>query len=913
MITHDTMSVPGPAPFFSYWGKTDRTDTESTRFHLLAYHCLDVAAVGQRLLERDPLLRSRLASLVPLPADDLVPITTFFLALHDLGKFSDRFQGLAPHVMQRLSGRDGGRAYRTHHSTLGYALWESEVWPRFGEPVGDAIPGSLRTSRTQRRRWRYWFSAVTGHHGTPPDGDTDVDDLGNLYLREDQDVAGAFTAEMSRMFLPMGGPSIEGDAPSRTQDYAVSSWLLAGLVVLADWIGSSDDFSFHEEPMPLDEYWRTVALPTADAALDRARILPVPSSPASGLAGLMGQEMEPTPLQHFAETCPLHREPELYILEDATGSGKTEAALVLAHRLLEAGHGEGIFMGLPTMATANAMYSRFGDIYRRLFVDDGSPSLVKIHGRAHIPQAPLAGISVRPSLPGDDAPPEERSLTIACSAWIAESRKRALLAHVGVGTIDQALMAILPIRFQSLRLLGLARSILIVDEVHAYDPYVHELLCALLYFHAAFGGCAILLSATLPSRQRRELVESFRRGLGNAEATAITTQAPYPLVTRSGVARLEEVPIEMRPLCRREVGVTFVHSVDAVLRVIAETVREGGCACWIRNTVQDAMDGYRMVADLFGQERVRVFHARFADGDRFVHEANVVDCFGRGSTAAERAGQVLVATQVVEQSLDLDFDCMVSDLAPIDLLLQRAGRLYRHDRPERRGSPRLTVFSPRSDTPPDERWYSRLFPLAAYVYPKHGQLWLTASLLATKGGFRIPDDARDLIEGVYGDEAQVGIPAPLASSEIRAAGRESGDRSLALMTELSPGGGYARGLDGVWPDEERARTRLGEPTVELTLARWDGSNIRPWCDGEIGWELSRITVPARKIGTAAPLDRPLEQAVAGLQRKHRHIGRTTILIPLRYEQGGIWTADAFEPNGSPIRVLYDRRLGLRIE
>ena len=355
----------------------------------------------------------------------------------------------------------------------------------------------------------------------------------------------------------------------------------------------------------------------------------------------------------------------------------------------------------------------------------------------------------------------------------------------------------------------------------------------------------------------------------------------------------------------------FVHSAEAVLGIIAGAVRAGECACWIRNTVQDAMDGYDLVAERFGPGQVRLFHARYADSDRFEHEADVVSRFGKESDGEERAGQILVATQVVEQSLDLDFDCMVSDLAPIDLLLQRAGRLHRHDRPHRQGAPRLVVFSPPLDPPPDERWYSHLFPRAAYVYPKHGQLWLTATLLAQAGGFRIPEDARTLIEGVYGADAQAEIPESLVAAEVRAAGKESGDRSIALFAALSPEAGYRRGMNGAWPEEERARTRLGEPTTELTLARWNGADLRPWTDGEFGWELSRITVPARIVGGEAPRNGPLELAVTALQRRHPHLGRTTVLIPL-HEEGGVFTADARGPDCRPVRVFYDSTRGLRV-
>ncbi len=902
------MSRPGPSPYYQYWGKTDRTDDEDTRCHLLAYHSLDVAAVGRRVLERDPLLRGRLAALVGLPENDLVPIVTFFLALHDLGKFSDRFQGLAPRVMQRLSGRDGGRAYRPtmHHSTMGYALWE-EIWPGIVAGSGSGAPDA--DSRRWRRRWRPWFSASTGHHGVPPDGDTVIDDL---FYPGDRETVSAFVGELCKVLLPGDGlPG--GDALPSAETMNASSWFLAGLAVLADWLGSSDDIAFREEIMPLATYWNTIALRQADTVLDRADLLPVRLCRARGLAGLMDGFVEPTPLQRYLEECEIGPDPELFILEDATGSGKTEAALLLAHRLMEAGHGEGLFMGLPTMATANAMYGRLGDVYTRFFDDTRSPSLLVTHGRRRFVRAPLAAVTVNPAVAIEASPPEERRAAVTCSAWLTENRKRALLAHVGVGTIDQALMAVLPIRHQSLRLLGLSRSVLIVDEVHAYDPYVHTLLNALLYFHASFGGSAILLSATLPAHQRQKLVESYRTGRGLTEPVAVSEQAPYPLVTRSGDKIPDEIAIGTRPLCRREVQVEFVHSTDAVLGVIGDAVRAGECVCWIRNTVGDAMEAYRLVTERFGAERTRLFHARYADGDRFEREAEVVGLFGVKGTAAERAGQRLIATQVVEQSLDLDFDCMISDLAPIDLLLQRAGRLHQHERPHRRGTPRLVVLSPPLDTPPDEDWYSRLFRGGSYVYPRHGQLWLTATLLETAGGFEIPGDARELIEGVYGEKAQARIPEPLIMTEVRATGRDSADRTVALLTALAPESGYLRGPEGSWPEEERARTRLGEPTVDLTLARWNGTELLPWCDGDDGWELSRIAVPVRIVSGEHPRDAALAAAVEVLQRRSPHLGRTTLLIPLRPGDGGVWSADAEGPGEKQIRILYDATLGLRVE
>ena len=176
-----------------------------------------------------------------------------------------------------------------------------------------------------------------------------------------------------------------------------------------------------------------------------------------------------------------------------------------------------------------------------------------------------------------------------CTAWLADSRKKALLASVGVGTIDQALIGILPARHQSLRLAGLSRSVLVVDEVHACDAYMQRLLQRLLAFHAAQGGSAILLSATLPQRMRNELADAFRSGL-QADPVQLEKN-DFPLATRIGAADVQEQPIASKPGAGREIGVKPFHQEQAVIDHLVSEAKKGCCACWIRNTVGDAVHG----------------------------------------------------------------------------------------------------------------------------------------------------------------------------------------------------------------------------------------------------------------------------------------------------------------------------------
>ena len=532
--------------------------------------------------------------------------------------------------------------------------------------------------------------------------------------------------------------------------------------------------------MPLEKYWNTYALCHAEDAVRDAGILPARVSEETGMHSLFPGISLPTPLQTYVSGCEVERRsPRMFIIEEATGSGKTEAAIVLAQRLIAEGNGEGIFFGLPTMATADAMYGRMEQAYLNLFMSADHPSLVLAHSSRDISKKFRDSVILTSDAFVEPDRKGEESGSAQCTAWLSDNRKKSLLAQIGVGTIDQALMGVLPLRHQSLRLLGLSRNILVVDEVHAYDPYVHKVLETLLEFHVAQGGSAILLSATLPQKQRQELVAGFCKGLGIDAGAATVQKSDYPLVTCVSRETLSEIPIDRCEQTHRTISVECVHDPSVVKALLSDVIKEGRCACWVRNTVDDALESYRELSRSFGEEHVMLFHARFAMGDRLGIEHTVLDKFDKNSTLEKRRGQILVATQVVEQSLDLDFDLMITDLAPMDLIIQRAGRLHRHNDSSKRGNrgtPRLIVLTPSLDGIPSAEWYSALFPKGAYVYPHHGQLWLTARLLADRKKITMPDDARLLIEGVFSDDVQGKIPETLTQAEIQSDGTDWGKR-----------------------------------------------------------------------------------------------------------------------------------------
>ena len=728
----------------------------------------------------------------------------------------------------------------------------------------------------------------------------------------DREAVCGFARACSDLFLSEAPEEPVRYSTDLYESFTCISWLIAGLTVVSDWIGSdSSIFRYHQNPMPLEEYWQRYAVPRAKEAVARAGILPSAVAPFPGIASLLPENAVPTPLQEAVADYELADGPYLFIIEDVTGSGKTEAALALTHRLMERESAEGIFMALPTMATANSMYRRFGKKYRQLYSDGEHPSLLLAHSARDLSN--LWRQSIGPQTEKTTFSPEGEAGSVECAAWLSDNRKKALLADVGVGTVDQALMSVLPLHHQALRLLGLARHVLVVDEVHAYDEYMNALLERLLQFHATFNGSAILLSATLPIKLRERFVAAYCSGL-RMPAPPLQA-ADLPLMTAVTLRGVEERPMQANVLSQRTVAVELTERETDVESYLERALREGRCACWIRNTVIDAIEAYKRLAGRWGDEHVKLFHARFTVGDRQVIEDDVLAWFGKQSTDADRRGKILIATQVVEQSLDIDFDAMVTDLAPIDLVIQRAGRLHRH-RERRRGAgatPVLLILSPPPVEVPARDWFISVFPKAGRVYEKHGQLWLTARLLAARGRIVMPDDARLLIEGVFGDEAQASVPDTLKFWEIQADGKDRGRAALAQINALQPQAGYAD-LHGQWEDDSRTPTRLGEASITVVLARRDGSTLRPWSDGgEDAWARSQVSVRESQIAGPA---RYSEAEVCEIERIKPFLpgkGEGSILIPLTLTADGWWEGRAQDLKEKEVTVTYDPKIGLQIQ
>ena len=853
-------TLPG---FFRYWGKAGEAG-DPTRSHPLAFHSLDVAAVGIALAEARPAWIDAFAATAQIERVGLHSAIAFLLALHDLGKFGDGFQRLRLDVARHLGREPSAQANQPRHDTLGYLLWSEFAEPgstHYAAAVGldlEGADGATPEARLAKKALRPWIAAVTGHHGRPPElgvnaQATVCDHFG--WRRADGAWADAlaFVAEVRAILQPDRVSRVGSAMPIDEGVWNASSWWLAGYATLCDWIGSNTDwFPFHSKAGDLRGYW-SIALERAHQAVRAAGLEAPRVHSFVDFNGLFAELTDPTPLQLQASAVPLGEGPQFFLLEDLTGSGKTEAALALVARLLDAGKADGFYFALPTMATSNAMFSRVEPVIDRLFQARPPPSFLLAHSGPKL-SGRAAGIGAEPfeRQPGSSYGASEPTASELARSWLGDSRKTVLLADGGVGTIDQALVGALQAKHNSLRLLALHHHVLVVDEVHACDEYMNGILTELLRLQAAGGGSAVLLSATLPIDTRHKLVEAFREGLG-AQESAIRDEA-YPVLVRADRSGIEILPVAARKESERTVQVEFFETFETAATWCGSRAKAGRCVAWIRNTVREALDAFdRLVAEL-GPDRVHLFHARFPMGDRLEIEQDVVRRFG--PSAGEREGRVVVATQVLEQSLDIDFDEMLSDIAPIDRLIQRAGRLHRHPRGER-GSPIFYVLAPAWNEEPREDWPGGFFKGSIAVYRRPSLLWLTQRILRAEKHLRLPANARVLIEAVYGPE-DGSLPDSLAMEhrELNSLGEELRNRAMAQHNMIRLNQGYVR-TGTSWADDEFVPTRLGDPTVTLRLVREIDGEIRPWSaavdlSSGIRWRLGEVSVRTSLANSGRP-------------------------------------------------------------
>ncbi|MFY0311595.1 CRISPR-associated helicase Cas3' [Leisingera sp. D0M16] len=778
--------------YLTWPGKSSR---EGAIEHPAFYHMIDVGAVAECLLTQ-----------TGTPAPERA-VYTLCAALHDLGKISNSFRDMLREGQPQTFGRH----------------WEvTEAWLRHFDarlaPLADDVYDRFDL-----------YAAIAGHHGRPPTSENFDRMIAAAGEEAERDAAAALEVLMHLW------PGARLDLPY--EELVAQTWWLPGLIAVADWIGSNQAFFPPVTPGPSAEEYLAGARERARFAIHQAGL----DFPELSKKRVVPESWELRPMQLAAQDIALPPGQVLALIEDETGSGKTEAALILAQRMMRAGKGRGLFFALPTMATANAMFSRAAELVERFF--ETAPSLSLAHGRAGLSKDFRTLIG-----------PERNPASPSCTEWLADDRRRALLANVGVGTIDQALLSALPVRHAMLRHYALSQKILVVDEVHEMgDPYMAEEVCRLLELHRRAGGSAILMTATMPVELRTRLCRAYGQ-----EAPMDTA---YPALTIAGHGQITGICAVSQ---RGPVRVRRVPKANAAAELLAEAVEFGAAALWVRNAVDDAISAVEQLraqgipADLL--------HARFALHDRMRHEQVALQTFGKARDA--RPGRVLVATQVVESSLDLDFDVMVSDLAPIPALVQRAGRLWRHmdKRPVATrpcAAPVLHVLSPDPDQAVDARWLSRILERGAFTYPVDLQ-WRAAKALFDAGQIDAPRGLRQLIEeGLSGGM----LPEQLVQAEQERLAQGYAQTDLARQNLIALDKPY-RDIKGFSEDADFP-TRLGQPQRALVLARQVGQALVPLA-GE-SWnattrQMSEVTASARRLNRLPLPDQSLP-AIAAVKQE----------------------------------------------
>lgn len=835
-------------PAFQLWGKAH--PGQAWPAHPLLCHMLDVAAVAARLLTRvlpAPLV-TRLLVLHPDPACALRHLL-LVIALHDLGKATPAFQSKVDPIFAALRplGFDASpESNDRHHGDAGLL------------PVSDALGAVGFSPEVALQLSR----AVTAHHGQFPTN-LNIRPAGQRQMGKLPRWAEArrqIVREMEDLFF--SGLTERGPVGTAPLEHA-HVLLLAGLTSVADWLGSmSEVFRYEAPPTSLCAYW-SLALTRADLALARAGLLPRAEREYRGFSALF-PELSPWPLHETSEAIASSLSgPSLMIVEAPMGEGKTEAALFVADASAARGDTQGLYIGLPTQATANQMFGRV-----RAFLAKSYPgerlNLLLAHGEASlVEQFEKLRLAAVYDPPTGLRPGSSREGAVRAEGWFL-SRKRALLADHAVGTIDQALLSVLRVPHNFVRLYGLAGKTVILDEVHAYDTYTGTLLDRLLEWLAAVGASVVLLSATLPRHRREAFLRAYARGRG-ADSGAPPAVA-YPRITSVSAGHPGARTFQPRG---KQVSVQLSWNspeVEAIVEQALDAIQEGGCVGCIFNTVSRAQQAFDLVRTRRPDIEHRLqLHARLLPDARNAREQLLESWLGPERRTKARPGRaIVIGTQVLEQSLDIDFDLLFTDIAPVDLVLQRAGRLFRHDRSNRSGHhprPRLVVARP---APGQE---SDLDDLAA-IYPEL-LVRRTLEILDGREEIVLPADIEPLVEAVY-DQTQIPEPGdPLFDAYLAHQGATRADANLAAQKEI-PGPTTEDDIFGdlrVFLDEDddpalhqqlRASTRLGRPSIELVCLGQTPEGLVTLADRlpiDLGVEPDRSTT-SRLVRSSIGVSRP---------------------------------------------------------
>jgi len=869
-------------------------------WHPLVLHLLDVAATADAILAREPeSSRTQLALGLGLPWSDARPWLLLLIACHDLGKGCPGFQC----KWRNLSGLDAGPGPDTkiNHAFVSQvelrALLIELDWP---EETADLTA-----------------DAVGCHHGERASPQT-IQRIEDNPFRSTLGKPEWHQARRSifEALIAVFAPTVP---PTKPTISGPDFMLLAGLTSFADWIGSNEEFFPFGIPQDCDDlagWFKKRRENNAEEALNKTGWLPrLPLTEAHRtFDAVFG--FPPRPLQQsMADALTTIDQPSILLVEAPMGEGKTEAALY-AHLELQRrlGH-RGLYVALPTKATGNAMFRRVLKFLQSQRADRRL-DLQLLHGGTMLNDDFQ---KLRPSGIYDVAKGGE----VRASEWFTH-KKRALLSEYGVGTIDQALLTILPVRHQFVRLWGLANRVVVLDEVHAYDAYTGTLLLHLVRWLLALRASVVLLSATLPPQFRRQLAELVGQQPLEPEATypRLSVYQPGELV--------RQLPFAADPARRLSIRIEPVVADLAAIRAAFDNqLADGGYALALTNTVQRAQDLYvdygegellMIDGEPIGKRlpdgtEIYLFHARFPADARQRREDAVLAIFGPPILDAPnpRTGRkILIATQVAEQSLDLDFDLIATDLAPIDLLLQRAGRLWRHARGARPLTEAVLVIAGMLEDPPPlfskPLWWNAIY--------REDILLRTRSLLRGKATLQLPDEIDTLVACVYEEvvEVDASLEARLDRAMQDALGKEYayvGEAHQAIIGLPDDASWKTGARFTLYDDDEpgvhaslKVKTRLGEDSIVVVpLCDVDAFDpaITPDFATAKAWFLRAMSVSRKNIVMR------LRKQDYGVPEGWRQSALLRNAYPLRLDAAKRWIEDPDVQLSSELGLVYSNK------
>ncbi len=796
---------------------------------------------------------------------DLIPQGSSTLAaLHDIGKISTGFQSKCPVWLEQTGLSEVALRERwLEHSESDHAKVSQYFLERALKPFGTQL----------------WAVAAGVHHGRIFGRRIAEPEYARIAEREawEKEEREKLLAELIYLLGPL---------PAQPPQEA-GLWFVAGLISVADWIGSNEDFFPVDRGLTLEQ-----SREAAEKALDQIHWLGGAVSPRA--FGELFDGYAPMPLQKaLHEHC---QQPGLFIVEGPMGCGKTEAALWAAHRLMESEANEGLYFALPTQVTSNRIHQRVRPFLQVALADASTFRLA--HGASWLENDQT--LVLQPSAIGDasasDHVREGRS-------WFASS-KHAMLARFGVGTVDQALQGVVAVKHFFVRRFGLAGKVVILDEVHSYDVYTGTLITQLIKELLALRCSVIILSATLTKARRQELIAAAG---GQAETAASLS---YPLVT---VARegepVVEVPVES-PASRQLKLKTTALTEDKILMECIDRAESGQHVLYLRNTVAEAQETCRKAKAGVRDSLVEVatLHSRFPFFRRQELENVWLERLGKGRSD-EGKGSLLIATQVVEQSVDIDLDFIVSDLAPTDMLLQRMGRLWRHERKSRKASePEFWINAPAVNAEAGAKELARAFGKSGYVYAPY-VLLRTAEVFAQRETISLPDQIREVLEATYAERPEG--EEPEAWTDLKA----EVDAEREKLAQEAESATRVLGRQSVDDKREYLTRRAGAPTKDVVLVRSCEMITRDQ------WHLTMLDGESLTVSA-------FEWSMTAARAVHRNLVRTPLYqVPpqdmppwLKLHTHGLTSWAIANHDGSldfpdsqgPSALAYDAALGLHI-